>query len=82
MKLRLDLLEHLLLSIGYTQPQADEIARRAASAEIAQRLAAQKVIVEERLRTIKIPTLLIDGRRFDRVIGEEKLLQIIREQQS
>lgn len=33
----------------------------------------EKEIVEERIRTIKIPTIMFDGRRYDRVIGEEKL---------
>jgi pimeloyl-ACP methyl ester carboxylesterase len=40
---------------------------------VRQSLAAQRAIVEERIRTIKIPTLLIGGRRYDRVVSEETL---------
>lgn len=43
------------------------------SAEINESLADQKNIVEQKLRTIKIPTLLIGGRRYDRVVSEGKL---------
>jgi hypothetical protein len=43
------------------------------SANINQSLADQKNIVEQKLRTIKIPTLLIGGRRYDRVVSEGKL---------
>ena len=41
--------------------------------EIASALAEQRRIVEEEIRTIKIPTFLYGGRRYDRVIGEERM---------
>jgi hypothetical protein len=41
-------------------------------------LAEQRRIVEEELHTIKIPTLLIDGRRFDRVVASEKLQSLLK----
>jgi hypothetical protein len=41
--------------------------------EISRSLEDQKMIVEQKLRTIKIPTLLIGGRRFDRVVSATKL---------
>ena len=49
------------------------IERMVDSEEVTKELAAQKSIVEDRLKTIKIPTILIGGRRFDRVIDTAKL---------
>ena len=45
--------------------------------QISESLAAQRKIVEESVHTIKIPTLLIDGRRYDRVISPEKLRSLL-----
>ncbi len=66
-------LQTILQEVGYSASQIQRIARLAASAEVQESLDAQRVIVEERIRTIKIPTLLFGGRRFDRVIGPETL---------
>ncbi len=66
-------LKDLLKKIGYDDAQVQRIAALAASDEVKKSLQDQKTIVEERIRTIKIPTLLIDGRRYDRVVGVEKL---------
>ncbi len=62
-------LRELLSDIGYTPEEIDGIAARAASPEVRASLDAQREIVEDRVRTIKIPTLLLDGRRFDRVVS-------------
>ncbi len=61
-------LQHLLQEIGYTTDEVSRIAVLADSPAIKASLTAQRSIVEQRIRTIKIPTLLIAGRRYDRVI--------------
>ncbi|HRH93015.1 MAG TPA: DsbA family protein [Candidatus Peribacteria bacterium] len=66
-------LQTLLADIGYSPVQVKRIAALASSADVAHALAEQRMIVEEKVRTIKIPTLLIDGRRYDRVVGENTL---------
>lgn len=66
-------LRELLVEIGYTTAQVEEITAAAASPEIAQSIAEQRRIAEEEIRTIKIPTLIFQGRRFDRVVDVETL---------
>lgn len=44
---------------------------------ISDSLAEQKQIVEQKLRTIKIPTFLMGGKRFDRVVSTEKLRSLL-----
>lgn len=61
-------LQHLLQEIGYTADEVSRIAALAHSPDVQSSLADQRLIVEKRIRTIKIPTLLIAGRRYDRVI--------------
>lgn len=63
----------ILNRIGYDEQDFKRIFALAASKEIAASLAIQRRIVEEHIRTIKIPTLLIGGRRYDRVIDTETL---------
>jgi hypothetical protein len=58
---------------GYSDKQREEIAKLAVSKEIAERLSAQKVIVEQRIHTVKIPTILFGGRRYDRVLTPRQL---------
>ncbi len=67
------MLNRLLQEIGYSQAEIESIASLAASPEVQESLSLQRVIVEERIRTIKIPTLLFGGRRYDRVVSPEKL---------
>jgi hypothetical protein len=68
-------LKTLLREIGYSATDIERIARLAASDDVRQSLAEQRAIVEERIRTIKIPTLLFGGRRYDRVVGTDTLSQ-------
>jgi hypothetical protein len=70
-------LQQLLVGIGYSSDQVLQIAALAASQEIQDSLAKQKRIVEEEIRTIKIPTLLFGGRRFDRVVDTDTLTRIL-----
>lgn len=72
-------LRELLLEIGYSPRNVDAIFVRAESPEITESLRMQAEIVEKRIRTIKIPTLLIGGRRYDRSISVEELQSYIRE---
>jgi len=58
---------------GYSTEQRDRIVRLASSKEVAARLRSNKAIVEEQIRTVKIPTILFGGRRYDRVVAPEKL---------
>lgn len=73
------MLQALLADIGYTPSQISDIATIAASPDVAASLATQRDIVEKKIRTIKIPTLLIGGRRFDRVIEAEKVAKYLTE---
>lgn len=72
-----ELLRSLLAEIGYTKSDIAQIAEASASAAVKAALLTQKQIVEERVRTIKIPTLLLKGRRFDRVITPERISQLL-----
>ncbi len=66
-----------LSEIGYAPQEVRAVESLAGSAEVRDALAVQKGIVEEQLRTIKIPTLLIGGRRFDRVVDPETLKSVL-----
>ena len=63
----------LLTEIGFSVDQIREIEQKANSAEISQSLERQKDIVENRVRTIKIPTIMFGGRRYDRLLSPEQL---------
>lgn len=62
-----------LREMGYDEERIGKIRVATRGDTVKQRIEKQKEIVEERIRTIKIPTIMFDGRRYDRVIGEEKL---------
>lgn len=66
-------LKDYLKQIGYTEAQVVTITNLSDSDEIKENLRAQSKIVNEQIRTRKIPTLFFDGRRFDRVVDVEKL---------
>lgn len=68
-----DLLQAWLVDIGYDTGQAAAISAAARSQAISDQLAENKKLVEERIKTVKIPTLLIDGRRYDGVVEADKL---------
>lgn len=71
------MLHTLLRAIGYSDADVQRIATLASSQKVRDSLTAQRTIVEERIRTVKIPTLLLGGRRYDRVINEEKIRSIL-----
>lgn len=69
--------ESLLLSwlkeMGYSETQLQQIKEAARSGQIKDSLNRQKDMVENKIQTIKIPTIMFDGRRYDRAVGPEKL---------
>lgn len=68
-----DLLHGWLKDIGYTDDQIVLIAEAAKSDAVKDSMAQQKVLVEDRIKTVKIPTMLINGRRYDGVVSTDKL---------
>ncbi len=61
--------------MGYSDQQIKDIQARARSDDIKSRLELQRQIVEQRIHTIRIPTLLFHNRRYDRVVDLETLRQ-------
>ncbi len=66
-------IHQLLSDIGYTQDQIAVIDQTAKSEAVQQAIAEHARIVRDEIHTIKIPTIMIGGRRFDRLIDAEKL---------
>jgi hypothetical protein len=66
-------IEKLLVEIGYNQEQIARIKEIANSEQVSQSLDKQKEIVEQKVRTNRIPTIIFDGRRYDRVLEVDKL---------
>lgn len=64
-----------LLSFGYRQEQVEQIDRLLGSEQVKARMEKNKAIVEQQIKTIKIPTILFGGRRYDRVVDVKKLSQ-------
>jgi hypothetical protein len=62
-----------LIEMGYSETQLKEIQQVSRSEDVQSSLARQKSIVEEQIQTIKIPTIMFDGRRYDRAVEPEKL---------
>jgi hypothetical protein len=62
-----------IAGLGYSPNQVERIKDVASSAQVIESLARQKDIVEKEVRTIKIPTILFDGRRYDRAVGPDVL---------
>ncbi|MFH0770356.1 MAG: hypothetical protein V1926_03175 [Candidatus Peregrinibacteria bacterium] len=66
-------LKKMLAEIGYGAEAIRHIAILAHGEDTAHSLLEQKVIVEDRLRTVKIPTFLFGGRRYDHVVDVKTL---------
>jgi hypothetical protein len=62
-----------LKDIGYDDRQIKEIQDTVKSDDVKKQIEKHIKIVEDKIRTIKIPTIIFNGRRYDRVIGPEKL---------
>lgn len=63
----------ILRENGFSEDEITEVELKKESKEISERLLAQRNIVEEDIDTIRIPTLIIEGRRFDRFIDADRL---------
>ena len=59
--------------IGYNDDQIGKIKVLVDSPEVQKDLQIQKEIVEQKVKTIRIPTIIFGGRRYDRVIDSDKL---------
>ncbi len=68
-----DMILKWLKEFGYSDEQIAQIKLLTKSDEIAQKITKQIDIVQNQIKTIKIPTIIFDERRYDRVIGPEKL---------
>ncbi|PIV90729.1 hypothetical protein COW46_01120 [Candidatus Gracilibacteria bacterium CG17_big_fil_post_rev_8_21_14_2_50_48_13] len=60
-------LRKVLQDTGFTEEEIRRIDFLRSSEEVSKTISAQRAIVEEQVRTKKIPTVLFDGRRFDRL---------------
>jgi hypothetical protein len=61
------------VEFGYSKEQARAISEDAKSQEVADRITANRLIVRERIKTVKIPTLILDSKRYDGVVSSSKL---------
>lgn len=66
-------LKEWLERIGYSDEQIIEIQEKASSQEIAELIAENNRIVREDIKTVKIPTMIFDGRREGGVLTVDKL---------
>lgn len=64
----IDMIHQFLKEIGYTPEQIKTIDQGMASETVKTALEKQRDIVEKQIKTVKIPTILFGGRRFDRVV--------------
>ena len=68
-----DMLKVWLSEFGYSEEQIERISELAGSDEVVQILSRNKGIVEDRIHTVKIPTILFDGDRHDGVLSPDDL---------
>lgn len=67
------LLDSWLAEFGYDADQITVIKQTAASRQVAGIIAKNKNLVENSIKTVKIPTIIFDGRRHDGLISVDKL---------
>lgn len=61
-----------LKSAGYSEQQIAEIAQKAKSSEITDKLKKNSELVEKQIKTKKIPTMIFDGQRHEGLFKAEK----------
>jgi hypothetical protein len=66
-------LEQWAKEIGYSDSEVTELATLASSQKVADIIAANRKTVEDKVKTVKIPTSIFDGRRHDGVVSAEDL---------
>lgn len=59
--------------MGYSPDQIQAILADSQSQTVKNSIAHQRQVVEKQIKTVKIPTLLLGGRRFDGVVDSSKL---------
>jgi hypothetical protein len=62
-----------LKEIGYSDQQITQIDVDASSQTVKQAIAAQRTTVEQKIKTVKIPTIIFGGHRYERVIDAKQL---------
>ena len=68
-----ELLKNWLAEFGYTESQIQGIATDSRSAEVKAIIERNRTIVEDKIKTVKIPTIIYNDRRFDVVVSVEDL---------
>ncbi len=68
-----NLMQKWLKDIGYSDSQIQSIARDTKSQAVKDGLTRQRQTVEKRIKTVKIPTLLLSSRRFDGLVDTSRL---------
>jgi len=68
-----DLLHGWLTEFGLSQEQIANVTDVAASDEVTEIIASNKELVEVEIHTVKIPTIIFDGRRHDGVVSVDSL---------
>ena len=63
--------------LGLFPGEVEEVLLRSESDEIEARLRKQRRIVEEEVKTYKIPTLFVGQERFDRVVEADRINQVL-----
>lgn len=63
----------LLKSVGYSEEVAKQIQDKAESPEIQERLDYSKKLFQEKVNSVRIPTLIFNGRRYDSVVPVDQL---------
>lgn len=66
-------LDGWLLEFGLTAEQIDTVVTVAASDDVADIIADNKVLVEDAIHTVKIPTIIYDGKRHDGLVKVDDL---------
>lgn len=68
-----EILRGWLAELGADDAQIDAVLRLAASPAVAAALEANAVVVRDEIDTVKIPTLITDGRRYDGLVSVDAL---------
>lgn len=66
-------IEEWLISFGFDTASISKIKAWTYSDDVMQSIKEQKIIVDEKIRTVKIPTIIFDDRRYDRLVDEKTL---------
>lgn len=67
------LLQGWLADAGMTPEQVAHVAEVAASDQVATIIKDNRAVVEDDIHTVKIPTIIYDGRRHDGLVSVDKL---------